>query len=151
VVTLLANDLFDRRVAVSLLQVALSRVDAVQQRVGVGFVAVINLSGQDHFGFQVDGVFLLVRQVSVQYSATARGLFPPSSVGGHWLLLHDTSVRVAGTLPVLNGRLLAFAFSIELPQVVVVVDLDAVGIGQTQDVRFPVLAGVHSHDPARPV
>ena len=64
-VALVTDNLFDCRFAVSLLQIALSGVDAVQQRVSVRFVAVINFGGQDHFGLQVDRVFLLVRQVSV--------------------------------------------------------------------------------------
>ena len=77
-VTLVANGLFDLCITISLLKVALSSADAVQQRVGVGFVAVIDFGGQDRFGLQVDGVFLLVRQVSVAL-----------------LHFHDTSVRGA--------------------------------------------------------
>jgi hypothetical protein len=59
---------------------------------------------------------------------------------------HDTGVRVARTFPLGVGRLLSFAFTVELPQVVVVMNLDAFGLGEPSDIRFPVLAGVLPHD-----
>jgi len=129
VVTLIADDLLNHRVALSLLQVALSGVDAAQQRVAVGLVAVIDLGGHNRFGFQVDRVLLLVRQVRVAL-----------------LHFHDAGIGITWALPVLIGNLLAFAFSIELPQVVVTFDLNAISFGKLANVRFPVLAGVLAND-----
>ena len=62
----------------SLLQIPLSGVDAVQQRVAVRRVAVMDLSGRDRFGFHVNCVFLIVRQVRVTL-----------------LYLHDPNLEVA--------------------------------------------------------
>lgn len=126
---LVGDGLFDLRVAGRLLAVALSSADTVHQYVHIRLVAMLDSGGKNCFGRQFDHMFLLARQVRVAF-----------------LHLHHAGIRGGPTFPLFAECLLVFTFPVGIPQVIIVVNLEAFSGGETPDVRLTVLASILAND-----